>query len=185
MDAKKLRAELNEKIRQLAAKYKQFPVRIVGIMSNVDQTNLKAASERGDLDWTVLPQPLNGPLQLDWGIEGYPSVYVVDAKGILHPQLHMPYWGAGGHDSREIDEKLEALLRRDRLAKSEQNANESVASNQLTTVAAVEAHIEMLKDESTRMSKAKLESASLSLPTQQDDADPVDGDGADPFGGAS
>ena len=103
-------AEMYAPLRQLVAKYRQSPVRFVGIMSNDDRANMENASERGDLDWTVLPQPLNGPLQLDWGIEGYPSVYIVDSKGTLHPHLHMPYWGAGGYDTKEIDEMLEELL---------------------------------------------------------------------------
>ena len=75
--------------------------------SEDDQANLNAALARGDLNWTVIPQPLSGPLQLDWDIEGYPSVYIVDAEGILHPQLHMPYHGEGGYDTKEIDEKLD------------------------------------------------------------------------------
>ncbi|MEZ6138400.1 MAG: protein kinase [Pirellulaceae bacterium] len=98
-------------IRQLVAKYRQAPVRVVGIMSNADQSLLHAAAKRGDLNWTVIPQPLNGPIQLDWGIEGYPAVYIVDAEGTLHPPLHMPYYGEGGYDTAEIDEAMEGLLR--------------------------------------------------------------------------
>ncbi len=103
--------EMYAPLRQLVAKYKQAPVRFVGIMSSDDQANLRAASRRGDLNWTVIPQPLNGPLQLDWGIEAYPSVYIVDAEGILQPQLRMPYYGDGGYDARAVDDKLAELLR--------------------------------------------------------------------------
>jgi peroxiredoxin len=113
-------AKMYAPVRQLAAKYETTPVRFVGIMSNDDRANLDAAAKRGDLPWTVLPQPLNGPLQLDWGIKGYPSVYIVDEKGILQPELHMPYYGAGGYDTKDIDDKLEELVRR--LAVKKQNS---------------------------------------------------------------
>jgi hypothetical protein len=98
-------------IRQLVAKYKQTPVRVVGIMSNADPSHLHVAAKRGDLNWTVIPQPLNGPLQLDWGIEGYPAVYIIDANGTLHPPLNMPNYGEGGYDSKEVTDELDELLK--------------------------------------------------------------------------
>ncbi|TWU07799.1 protein kinase domain-containing protein [Stieleria varia] len=107
-------------MRQLVAKYKQAPMRVVGIMSNADQTHLHAAAKRGDINWTVISQPLNGPLQLDWGIEGYPTACIIDADGMLHPPLHMPYYGEGGYDTAEIDEAMEGLLR-----KGHKNASKS------------------------------------------------------------
>lgn len=81
-------------------------------MSSDDQANLRAATKRGDFNWTVLPQPPNGPLQLDWGIEANAiSVYIVDDEGILQPQLSLPYYGDGGYDIRELEDKLAELPR--------------------------------------------------------------------------
>ena len=98
-------------MRQLVAKYKQAPVRVVGIMSNADQSHLHAAAKRGDLNWNVIPQPLSGPLQLDWGIEGYPTVYIVNAEGSLQPPMHMPWYGEGGYDTQEVPDALDELLK--------------------------------------------------------------------------
>ncbi|QDT05003.1 thiol-disulfide oxidoreductase [Rubripirellula lacrimiformis] len=92
-------------MRQLLAKYRQFPVRVVGIMSNDGPASIKAAVKRGDINWTVIPQPFNGPLQLDWGIEGYPTVYIIDADGILQAPAHMSYYGEGGYETREVEDK--------------------------------------------------------------------------------
>ncbi len=41
----------------------------------------------------------------------YPSVYIVDDQGTLHPELHMSYYGAGGYDTNEVVDKLDELLR--------------------------------------------------------------------------
>ena len=59
-------------------------------------------------DVTALGQMLRRDFpHAEFNIEGYPSVYIVDAEGILHTQLHMPYHGEGGYDTKEIDEKLD------------------------------------------------------------------------------
>lgn len=104
--------ELYAPLRGLVAKYKRRPVEFVGIMSSDDQANLLAAAKRGDFNWTVLPQPPNGPLRLDWGIEANAiSIYIVDDDGILQPQLSLPYYGDGGYDTRELEDKLAELPR--------------------------------------------------------------------------
>lgn len=100
-------------LRQLVAKYDAAPVEFVGIMSNSHPANLLAASERGDLPWTVIAQPPhNAPLQLDWGIDRDGPVYIVDKQGILQPQLHMPYYGDGGYDAHAVGDKISALLKK-------------------------------------------------------------------------
>lgn len=105
--------EMYSPLRQLVAKYDRAPVEFVGIMSNSDPANLLAASERGDLPWTVIAQPLhNAPLQLDWGIERDCPVYIVDKQGILQRQLHMPYYGDGGYDAHEVDDTIAELLKK-------------------------------------------------------------------------
>jgi peroxiredoxin len=117
--------ELYAPLRGLVAKFKSRPVQFVGIMSSDDQANLRAATKRGDFNWTVLPQPPNGPLQLDWGIEANAiSVYIVDDEGILQPQLSLPYYGDGGYDIRELEDKL-AELPRPKYAKLRPNTSGS------------------------------------------------------------
>lgn len=98
-------------IRQLVAKYSWAPVKIVGIINTDQREVLRAASARGDLNFTVIPQPLlNAPLSEDWGIEGYPSVRIIDAAGTLQPERYMPYYGEGGYDTHEVDDAIAKLL---------------------------------------------------------------------------
>ncbi|MEP3479893.1 MAG: protein kinase [Fuerstiella sp.] len=105
--------EIYAGIRQLVAKYSQQPLQVVGVMSNNARSNLNDAEKRGKLPWVVIPQEFNGPIQLDWGIDGYPSVYIVDAQGILHAPIHMPYYGDGGYDTTDVVTKIDELLATD------------------------------------------------------------------------
>ncbi len=104
--------EMYGPVRQLVAKYQRAPVRFVTIVSTDDQEGLRTASQHGDLTGTVIPQPLyQAPLPLSWGVEAYPSVYIVDADGVLHSEMNMPYYGAGGYDTSEVDARLADLLK--------------------------------------------------------------------------
>lgn len=90
--------EVYASLQQLVAKYSWAQVQFVGIMSTDDQASLRAASQRGELNFTVIPQPqYDPPLSLDWGIDAYPAVYIIDAEGILQSALSMHYYGAGGY----------------------------------------------------------------------------------------
>lgn len=109
-------------IRQLVARYRQFPVHVVGIMGNNTNEDLKAAFERNEINWTAIAEPVNGPMFQNWGLRSYPAVYVVGTDGTLSPQLHLPNYGAGGYDTIEVREKLEEQLKELRQSKGSENA---------------------------------------------------------------
>lgn len=97
-------------IRQLVARYRQAPVRVVGVMGNNSNEDLKAAFERSEINWTAIAEPVNGPIFQNWGLRGYPAVFIVGTDGTLSPRLHMPNYGAGGYDTIEVREKLDEYL---------------------------------------------------------------------------
>lgn len=109
-------AEYYKTIHRLATQYSDRPLEIVGIMSNHKQEHLLAAARRGDLPWTVIPQTLNGPVQRDWGIDGYPTVYLVDHEGTLHGSFSIPY-GDLDYETPGLEAKIDELLSKARLAK--------------------------------------------------------------------
>ncbi len=102
--------EMYAPIRQLVARYRQAPVRIVGVMGNNTGEELKAARERDEINWKAIPEPMNGPLFQAWGMKGYPHAFIIGADGTLYPKVHMPYFGAGGYDTKEIRDELDKLL---------------------------------------------------------------------------
>jgi serine/threonine protein kinase/peroxiredoxin len=98
-------------LRKLAHEYKGNHVEVVMILANRDDQYQSGAALKRHLPWTVIPQPTNGPIILDWGIEGSPSVYIIDADGILHPQLGMPvYDDNSGFDTQDVAAALDQLL---------------------------------------------------------------------------
>ena len=104
--------EMYAPVRQLVARYRQAPVRIVGVMGNNTSDRLKAAREREEINWRAIAEPpMNGPLFQSWGMEGYPYAFIIGADGILHSPVHMPYYGAGGYDTKEIRDELDKLLK--------------------------------------------------------------------------
>lgn len=103
--------DTHSSIRQMVAKYRQFPVRVVSVMGTKNQEELKASRDRGEINWTVLPEEYLGPLFQEWGIEGYPTVHIIDKDGILSAPLHMSYYGAGGYDTSEVVAKVDGLLK--------------------------------------------------------------------------
>ncbi|MEM9942182.1 MAG: protein kinase [Planctomycetota bacterium] len=103
--------ELYAPIRQLVALYQSAPVRVVGVMGNNTGQELRAAREKNEITWRAIPESVNGPLFQSWGLEGYPYAFLIGADGILHGKIHLPYYGDGGRDTKEIRDKLDELLK--------------------------------------------------------------------------
>lgn len=103
-------AENYAPVRQLVARYRQSPVRVVGVMGNNTSEELLVARERGEINWTAIPETVNGPLFQSWGMEGFPYAFIIGADGTLNAPAHMPNYGAGGYDVKEIRDELDKLL---------------------------------------------------------------------------
>ena len=103
--------EMYGPFRKLVAKYKSAPVRFVAVMATSDPADLKKAVASKDITWTVIPQKVNGPIQLDWGITGFHFAYPIDAKGTLQPKQHLPYFGDGGYDTTDLDIQIQRMMR--------------------------------------------------------------------------
>ena len=94
---------------QLTARHRQ-DVQVVGILSGMTPAEFKERRESNEINWLVLPQD-DYDLALKWGIDGT-CAYIVDAEGILQPEISMSYLGVGGFDTLEIAKELEKLLNR-------------------------------------------------------------------------
>ncbi len=92
--------------RSLVAKYKDEPFAIIGINSDKDLVALKDVRAKENITWRSFwngPEGTGGPISAAWNVHGWPTLYILDAKGVIR------YKAVGG-DEAAIDAALEKLL---------------------------------------------------------------------------
>ncbi len=92
--------------RSLVETYKNEPFAIVGINSDADLEKLKPVREKENISWRSFwngPEGTGGPISTAWNVSGWPTLYILDAKGVIRCKM------VGG-DEQRIDEMLETLL---------------------------------------------------------------------------
>ncbi len=99
-------------LRKLADDYKSRHVEVVMILESDEDKFQSAAALKRQFPWTVIQVPSAGSLSLDWGVRGYPTVFVIDAKGILQSRIvGLPcYDDDSGYDATEVAAELEKTL---------------------------------------------------------------------------
>ena len=92
--------------RSLVEKYKNEPFAIVGINSDSDLEKLKPVREQEHISWRSFwngPKGTAGPISTAWNVRGWPTLYILDAKGTIR------YKSVGANEDA-IDKMLEELL---------------------------------------------------------------------------
>lgn len=76
---------MHEHGRSLVKKLEGKPFVIVGINSDPDRENVKAKSAKKGPPWRSFWDggSANGPIQNLWNIQGYPTMILIDHKGII------------------------------------------------------------------------------------------------------
>ena len=72
--------------RSLVAKMKNEPFALIGINSDRDKAKLKQRMKAENITWRSFwngPQGTSGPISRAWGVRGWPTIYVLDDKGII------------------------------------------------------------------------------------------------------
>ncbi len=67
-------------VKQLADK----PFALIGVNSDRDREKLKQVMQEKDITWRSFwngPQGTSGPISTRWNVRGWPTIYVIDAKG--------------------------------------------------------------------------------------------------------
>ena len=89
--------------RSLVKKLADKPFAIVGVNSDMDLKVLRQVVEKKDLPWPSFFDGggVGGPIATQWGVTGWPTVYIIDAKGVIR------YKNARGD---KLDAAIEALM---------------------------------------------------------------------------
>ena len=92
--------------RSLVAKYKDEPFAIIGINSDKDLEQLKDVRKTENITWRSFwngPEGTGGPISTAWNVRGWPTLYVLDATGVIR-------YKAVGANEEAIDAAIEKLL---------------------------------------------------------------------------
>lgn len=92
--------------RSLVEKYKNEPFAIIGVNSDKDLVALKKVREKENISWRSFwsgPEGTGGPIPKAWNVRGWPTIYILDAKGVIR-------YKSMGSDEKAIDHWLEKLI---------------------------------------------------------------------------
>ncbi len=90
--------------RSLVTKLADKPFAIVGVNSDDDPEKLQKIMQEKELDWDTFFDGggTDGPISTRWGVRGWPTIYVLDARGVIR------YRNVRGE---KLDAAIETLLR--------------------------------------------------------------------------
>lgn len=93
--------------RALVRRMQGKPFSLIGVNGDESLQNAKRAMEREQMTWPSFwngKQGSKGPIAKAWNVEGWPTVYILDAKGIIR------FNGMAAHDlNRCVDELMKEL----------------------------------------------------------------------------
>ena len=72
--------------RSLVERLKDEPFALIGVNSDTDLEELKKAMEKESITWRSFwngPNGTRGPISKAWMVTGWPTVYVLDAEGVI------------------------------------------------------------------------------------------------------
>jgi hypothetical protein len=90
--------------RSLVSKLKDKPFVILGINSDSDRKKLKEVMDKEQITWRSWWDggSTNGPIATQWNVRGWPSLYLVDAKGVIRDK---------SVGSKDMDHLIEQLVK--------------------------------------------------------------------------
>ena len=87
-------------VKQLADK----PFALLGVNSDSSLEEIREIVKEKNISWRSFwngPDGTGGPISTQWNVKGWPTIYIMDEKGVIHYK---------GHGGPEIDETIEKLL---------------------------------------------------------------------------
>ena len=94
--------------RSLVQRLEGKPFVLIGVNSDTDKEKLKEAMEKEKITWRSFwngPDGTDGPISERWNVHGWPTLYVIDAKGVIrHKHL-------GNPGDKKLDDEIEELLK--------------------------------------------------------------------------
>lgn len=95
--------------RELVERLKNEPFALLGINSDGKADEVKKILEKEKITWRQhIDESTSGPLATKWGVNGWPTIYVLDAKGVIREK---------GVRGKAMDKAVDKLLAEAKAAK--------------------------------------------------------------------
>ena len=94
--------------RALVKRMQGKPFAIVGVNHERSRERLKAFQELQDVPGRHFWEEPGGAIATIWGVEGFPTLYILDGKGIIQDMLP-----GAPRDKRELDEIVQRAIERE------------------------------------------------------------------------
>ncbi|HEB52025.1 MAG TPA: hypothetical protein ENI87_02095 [bacterium] len=72
--------------RSLVERLKDKPFALIGVNSDADKDYYRAEAKEMGVTWRSFwngPRGTSGPISSKWGVTGWPTIYVLDHKGVI------------------------------------------------------------------------------------------------------
>lgn len=91
-------------MKQMAEINKDKPFAIVGVNSDRDRSDLDSKLKENGINYrNAVDGSTSGPIATAWNVRGWPTVYVIDEKGVIRQKFV-------GVDPKKLDAIVEQLL---------------------------------------------------------------------------
>jgi hypothetical protein len=92
--------------RSLVKKLADKPFVLLGVNTDSSKAELKQAMQQEQITWRSWFQgSTDGPISRLYKIEGYPTLFLLDHKGVIRKQY------LGAPSSEQLDKEIDALVR--------------------------------------------------------------------------
>jgi|SRR5262245_64935956 len=92
--------------RSLVKRLESKPFALLGVNSDRDRSQLKRDMKANQITWRSFWDggSTSGPIARKWGIEGWPTLYLIDHKGVIREK-----W-LGAPPEQTLSQKIDDLL---------------------------------------------------------------------------
>jgi hypothetical protein len=94
--------------RSLVKKLEGKPFALIGVNSDENLKSLKKVLVKEQITWRSFwngPEGTKGPISKEWAVRGWPTLYVIDHKGVIRHK-----W-LGSPDEEVLDTAIEKLVK--------------------------------------------------------------------------
>jgi hypothetical protein len=93
--------------RSLVKKMEGKPFVLIGVNGDDNDPELKAKNEKEQITWRSFKnaRPGGAPIADEWGLQGWPTLYLIDHKGVIRHK-----W-LGSPGDQVIDQAVEELVK--------------------------------------------------------------------------